>query len=115
MIYSNYEKQLWGVKMNNQLLEDMSDICHREWVEWSKNISEELYQVIEVLKKDIEFYEENGIDNEEARHLLEQLENRMERWESLWIPYDDLSEEMKDSDRIYAKKMLDLAKEGLNK
>lgn len=101
--------------MDNQLLEDMSDICHKEWVKWSKNISKELYVVIEVLKRDIEFYEENSNENKEAIELVEQLENRLKRWESLWIPYDELSEEMKDSDRAYARKMLDLAKEGLDK
>lgn len=99
--------------MNNQLLEDMSDICHQEWMSWSKNISKELYVVIEVLKKDIEFYEEKGVENKEAVELVEKLENRLKRWEGLWIPYDELNEEMKDSDRAYAKKMLDLAKEGL--
>lgn len=87
----------------------------QEWVKWSKNISKELYVVIEVLKRDIEFYEENSNENKEAIELVEQLENRLKRWESLWIPYDELSEEMKDSDRAYARKMLDLAKEGLDK
>lgn len=99
--------------MTGQLLEDMADICHQEWMSWSKNISKELYVVIEVLKKDIEFYEENGIENREAVELVEQLEKRLGRWEGLWIPYDDLSEEMKDSDREYAQKMLDLAEKGL--
>lgn len=101
--------------MSNQLLEDMSDICHQEWVTWSKNISKELSEVIEVLKNDIAFYEENGIENKDAVDLVEKLEGRLQRWESLWIPYDELSEEMKDSDRAYAQKMLNLAKNGLNK
>jgi hypothetical protein len=99
--------------MTNQVLEDMADICHQEWMSWSKNISKELYVILEVLKKDIEFYEENGIENKEAVELVEKLEKRLGRWEGLWIPYEELSEEMKDSDRVYAKKMFDLAEEGL--
>lgn len=99
-----------GDNMSDQLLEDMSEICHDEWVSWSKNISEELNEAIDVLKKDIQFFNENGVDNKEASELIQKLESRLERWEKLWIPYADLSEEMKDSDRKYARKMLDLAK-----
>lgn len=99
--------------MTDKLLEDMADICHQEWMSWSKNISKELYEIIAVLKKDIEFYRENGAENKEAVELVEQLENRLERWEGLWIAYDELSEEMKDADRVYARKMLDLAEKGL--
>ena len=99
--------------MKNQTLEDMSDICHQEWMAWSKDISKELYVMIEVLKKDIEFYKENGIENKEAIELVEKIERRLKIWESLWIPYEELSEEMKDSDRAYAKKMLEIAEKGL--
>lgn len=99
--------------MENQILEEMSDICHQEWMAWSKNISKELCVVVDVLKKDIEFYEKNGAENKEAVELVERLENRLERWGRLWIPYDELSEEMKDSDRKYAEKMFNIAKKGL--
>ena len=99
--------------MSNQLLEEMSEICHYEWVKWSKNISKELNEAIEVMKKDIRFFEENGAENKEAIELVQKLESRLERWGKLWIPYEELSEEMKDSDRKYAQKMLDLAKSTL--
>ncbi len=99
--------------MKNQILEDMSDICHQEWMSWSKDISKELYVMLDVLKKDIEFYKEKGVENKEAIELAEKIEKRIKRWESLWIPYEELSEEMKDSDRAYAKKMLDIAEKGL--
>ena len=99
--------------MSNQLLEEMSEICHDEWVKWSKNISKELNEAIGVMKKDIRFFEENGAENKEAIELVQKLESRLERWGKLWIPYEELSEEMKDSDRKYAQKMLDLAKSAL--
>ena len=100
--------------MYDQVIEDMGDICHQEWMKWSQNISKELVIVIEVLKKDIEFSKENGAENKEAIELVEKLESRLERWGKLWIPYSDLSEEMKDADRKYAEKMFNIAKEGLN-
>ena len=99
--------------MTDQIIEDMADVCHEEWMSWSKNISKELELVIEVLKKDIKFFEDNGIENKEAIELLESLESRLERWQSLWIPYVELSEKSKDSDRKYALKMFKIAKEGL--
>ncbi len=99
--------------MSNQLLEEMSEICHDEWVKWSKNISKELNEAIEVMKKDIQFFEDNDADNKEAVELVQKLEYRLERWEKLWVPYEELSEEMKDFDRKYAQKMLDLAKSTL--
>ena len=97
--------------MENQVIEDMADVCHKEWMEWSKNISKELNLVIDQLKKDIEFSKENGVENKEAIELVEKLESRLERWGGLWIPYDELSEEMKDADRKYALKIFDIAKE----
>ena len=95
--------------MNDQLLEEMSDVCHEEWVKWSKNISKELYVIKDILKKDIDFSKEHGYENNEAKEMLEKIESRLERWESLWVPYNQLSEEMKSSDRAYAEKMLNLA------
>lgn len=97
----------------DQVIEDMADVCHEEWVKWSKSISKELAIVVEVLKKDIGFSKENGVDNKEAIELVQKLESRLERWGTLWIPYEDLSEEMKDADRKYALKMFDIAKEAL--
>ena len=67
---------------------------------------------MDVLKKDIEFYEEQGVENKEAIELLQKLESRLERWGALWIPYEELTEEMKDADRKYALKMYDIAKKG---
>ena len=91
----------------------MADVCHEEWMSWSKNISKELNIVMDVLKKDIEFYEEQGVENKEAIELLQKLESRLERWGALWISYEELSEEMKDADRKYAIKMYEIAKKGL--
>ncbi len=99
--------------MKNQVIENMSEVCHEEWMDWSKDISEELYIIVDVLKKDIEFFRENGVENKEAIELVLKLESRLERWESLWVPYDELSEEMKDADREYVIKMYNVAKEGL--
>jgi len=51
-----------------------------EWVEWAKCIEHEI------------------------------TDERRERWHSVYCAYEDLSEEMKDKDRIYADKVLDVLK-----
>jgi hypothetical protein len=61
-----------------ELLERLSKIEHDQWVEWSKNLSE----------------------NEKLS------EDRVNRWKKLWVPYDDLTEESKEQDRVYARKVL---------
>lgn len=97
--------------MADQVIENMAEICHEEWMTWSKDVSKDLNLAVEMLKNDIELLKEKGIENKEAFELVQKLESRLERWQALWIPYDELSEEMKDADRVYAEKMFNVAKE----
>ena len=39
------------------------------------------------------------------------IEDRLDRWQSYWIDYSELSDEVKEYDRIYARKILDLTKD----
>lgn len=62
------------------LLEKLADIEHEQWIEWSQDISKK-----------------------------EKLsDERMERWQSFWIPYSQLDEKVKDSDRKYANKIIEM-------
>jgi hypothetical protein len=60
------------------LREILADIEHDQWVTWSKSIA-----ATEVISPE-----------------------RLLRWEKLWVPYDELSEEAKDQDRIWADKSI---------
>ena len=60
------------------LLERIAELEHEQWEEWSKNIAE-----TETISED-----------------------RLTRWKTMWIPYSELTEEQKDQDREYAKKVL---------
>ena len=62
------------------VVDRISTVIHEEWMEWSKSIS------------DIESYN--------------QLILKVNRWEELWIPYGQLSEELKEKDREYARKII---------
>jgi hypothetical protein len=68
--------------------EIIAEIMHNVWVEWSRELAE----------------------NESLS------DERLKRWSGLWIPYEKLSDKMKDADRIHAKKVINLdksVKEGL--
>lgn len=61
-----------------ELIEQLAKLEHDQWMEWSKSVSKEV------------------------------SEERLNRWKKLWIPYSKLSEEMKEEDRKYARKVLNL-------
>lgn len=63
------------------LLEKISELIHEEWVEWAKQIEHEV------------------------------SDERRERWNTVYCKYDELSEEMKDKDRNYGKKVLAMLKQ----
>lgn len=67
----------WSPDRKN-LLEALSRYEHLQWMDWSKSIAES-----ECLSS-----------------------NRMRRWQGLWKPYNELTEEQKDQDRIRAREIL---------
>lgn len=64
------------------MIEKLSEFVHEEmWGKWAKKLLEE----------------ESNISDE-----------RRKRWEECFVPYNELSEEMKDLDRGFAKRIIDL-------
>ena len=63
----------------HQIIEILADLEHQPWVQWSKTLA--------------------------ASEKLS--EERLRRWRTLWKPYKKLSEETKEQDREWAKKVLD--------
>ena len=64
--------------INKDEIELIAKEIHNQWVDWS-------IDVCSTEKISVE---------------------RVERWTKLWVDYKDLSEEMKDVDRKYARKIL---------
>lgn len=62
------------------LREEIAKLIHEEWVEWAKCIEHEVSA------------------------------DRKQRWETVYGMYENLSEEMKDKDRLYADKIIELLK-----
>jgi hypothetical protein len=63
--------------------EELADLEHRQWMHWSKYVAKE-------------------------HDIPEKLE---EKWEKSWKPYSQLSEEMKEKDRKWARKALAVIRE----
>ena len=59
-----------------EIREGMAELEHDQWVEWSKAVANEVSP------------------------------ERRARWEKLWIPYPELTEEQKDQDRVWADKSI---------
>ena len=78
----------------DELLENLAKIEHEQWVEWSKELSKKI------------LYSFN-LPSEIPKEIREKLQN----WSNLWIPYSELTEEMKEIDRKYARKVIKSLKE----
>ena len=67
-----------------RLIEKLAYLEHEQWMAWSKDIA--------------------------SKELL--TNKRLERWKKLWVPFYELSEEMKEKDRAWAKKVLEILANG---
>jgi len=61
-----------------EMIEVLADLEHRQWVKWSKSLAN-----TETLSPE-----------------------RLQRWKKLWVSYNQLSEDEKDQDRVWARKVL---------
>lgn len=91
-------------ELEHELLEKLASLEHEQWCDWSKAISEDYKKLLDI----IDFLVENSEMKIPLRNkifLITQYQ-RLIRWKDLWIPYNELSDELKESDREYAKKVL---------
>lgn len=91
--------------MDGEILEKLSELEHVQWCEWADVLSGELASLIEIIEK----LDDGSLSDEDEQTILK-VRERLERWDKLMIPYSELSEEVKDQDRVYARKTLDIIK-----
>lgn len=65
-----------------ELIEKLAELEHEQWMAWSMDIA--------------------------SKELL--TNERLERWKRLWVPFQELTEEMKEQDRKWAKKVMEIIK-----
>ena len=66
---------------SKNLLEKLAELEHEQWMEWSKAIAPEI----------------------NTAYYLPHLE----RWKKCWVPYSKLTEEQKEYDRVWARKIVE--------
>lgn len=92
------------VIMDDDVLEILADLEHRQWCEWAGVLSEEIDDLLQVISK---LKDDSDYDlSDEDISIIEHSKDRQIRWNSLMVPYSELSEEMKESDRVYARRIL---------
>ncbi len=79
---------------NKELLEKLSELEHIQWESWSKSLMVDLEKLI------------NG-----DKSTIEKTKERLKIWnEECFMDYKDLSEKMKEYDREWARKVLEIVK-----
>lgn len=88
-IMTNQTKPKTAEQLAGEMVKELAELEHEQWVSWSKSIAK----------------------TENLSAL------RVERWRKLWKPYSQLSEEEKEQDRKWARKvqplLLRMAKEAV--
>ena len=88
--------------MERDILEKLSDLEHRQWCEWSGSVSKEMFSLITILDK----FEDDLSDDEKL--TVSRMKDKLALWDNLQVNYSELSENEKEKDRVYAKKVLSL-------
>lgn len=84
-----------------ETIDVFSDLIHKEWESWSQNTAKGLHDV------KVSCYEGN------TREAIQKINTMINRWEHNWRPYNDLLEEIKEQDRIWARKVIEALKSRL--
>lgn len=87
--------------MKDDALEKLAEAEHVQWCEWADVLSRELSSLLEIIER-----HEYDLSDEEQLLFLK-VKDRLDRWDKLMVPYSDLSEDEKEKDRVYARKILD--------
>jgi len=70
----------WQLLIGKDTFEELAALEHEQWMEWSKSVAQEVSA------------------------------KRRKRWEKYWVPYAELDESVKEWDREWARKVLEILK-----
>ena len=88
--------------MDRDILEKLSDLEHQQWCEWSGSVSKEIFSLITILDR----FEDDLSDDEKL--TVSRIKDKLARWDNLQVNYFELSENEKEKDRVYAKRVLSI-------
>lgn len=85
-----------SIVSDKELIEKLAELEHNQWWEWTKLVMLDFLVIIEQSK-----------DNKEVYKIAK---DRVLKWQKNYLPYFDLPEEVKEHDRIWARKVLEIIK-----
>lgn len=92
--------------MDDQIIEKLACLEHIQWQEWAESVYGDLQTLLEIINENVDL---NDLDSDKIE-IIEKNSNRVKNWPELMIDYSDLSEDMKEKDRIYARKVYEICK-----
>ena len=88
--------------MDRDILEKLSDLEHMQWCEWSDSVSKDIFSLISILNR----FEDDLTKKKKV--TVSKIKDKLDHWDNLQVDYSDLSENEKEKDRVYAKKILSI-------
>lgn len=74
----------------DELLDKLAELEHKQWMQWTRSVSRLI---------------------DECDDVPDELMKKRESWKLNWKRYDNLTEEEKDKDREWAKKIIEIIEE----
>jgi hypothetical protein len=85
----------------NEVIEKLADLEHRQWIHWSKEVSQLIEEIINALTNP------NLLIGEKER-LWNKGMKKLVNWRKYWVPYEKLEEDVRDLDRRWALQAYEL-------
>jgi hypothetical protein len=95
--------------MTDILLEKLSAQEHEQWEDWTKTIAKRL------LEGSLWDLASGNATDEQLKEIGRKFYEQVQKWRVNWKPYSELPDEIKEYDRVYARKVIEVAKEELRK
>lgn len=98
-----------GERNSEEMVEKLADLIHYQWSHWMKYLKSKMAFSQKPL---LQLYDKDGNPSDKAYEVAI-VKKDWDRWErQMNTPYDKLSEEEKESDREWARKMLNTVRTG---
>ena len=92
--------------MDDETIERLACVEHLQWQEWAESVGGDIGVLLEIINDNVDL---NDLDSSRLE-VIERNAQRVENWPKLMVDYSKLSEEMKEKDRVYARKVYGICK-----
>lgn len=92
--------------MDDDILEKLSALEHEQWCEWAGAVSKDLYALLSLIEKLDDDVMSRLSDDEKL--IISNVSSKLERWDEYMVAYFELSEDVNEKDRVFARKTLDI-------